>query len=428
MGLRRPGISMYVFLQKWMDKMKKAHKIKLYPTIQQAELFRKSCGVARFSYNWALARWDQLRESGGKESAYDMIKAITAIKREQFPWMLEVSKTCPQYAIHNLHKAFKGFFSKQTKYPKFKKRGHRDSFVAIEKSNDFRTYDDKIHIPRIGRVKAAEKLRFEGTVNNVVVKRIADMWFAVINIEVPESIPTLKRNKSGDNQAIVGVDFGIKSMMVLSDGTIYENPKALRRNLKRLKQRQRRLSKKQKGSKNRQKQKMKVARTHYRVGCIRSNAIHQATTAIVKKFDKIVVEDLNVAGMVKNRRLAQAVSDVSFGEIRRQLAYKAKWSGKELVIADRFFASSKTCSCCGHKKDKLKLSERIYRCENCGLEIDRDLNAAQNLANYGTTPKSGESNAFGVGSSQPEMVDSLTLNKEASFIADLPKGARSDLL
>lgn len=374
--------------------MNKAHKIKLYPTKTQEILLRKSCGVARFSYNWALARWQELYEAGSKPNLYGLIKELTAIKREKFPWMIDVSKTCPQYAIHNLDGAFSRFFKKQNKYPKFKKKGIRDSFVAIENTQQFRNYGLKIHIPRVGKIKAAEELRYEGKVNNVVVRRIADMWFAVINIEVPESTSTLKQT-TGDNQAIVGVDFGIKTMMVLSDGTIYENPKALKLNLKRLKQRQRRLSKKQKGSKNRRKAQMKVARTHYRISCIRLNAIHQATTEIVKNYDKIVIEDLNVAGMGKNHRLAQALSDVSFGEIRRQLAYKALWSGKELVVADRFFASSKTCSGCGHKKDKLKLSERIYKCENCGLEIDRDLNAAKNLAAYRPTEKFSESNACG---------------------------------
>lgn len=388
--------------------MVKAHKIKLYPTKKQEELLRKSCGVARFSYNWALTTWKEMYECGGNPSAYTLIKLQTELKRENWPWMMVVSKTAPQYAVHNIEKAYKRMWKEGAAYPKYKKKGIKDSFVSVENKEGFNQSGLKIHIPRIGKINCSENLRFDGKVNNVVVKRIANMWFAIINIEVPDSIPALKQPMS-DNQAIVGVDFGIKSMMVLSDGTIFENPKALHRNMKRLKQRQRRLSKKQKGSKNRRKQQMKVARTHYRVGCIRSNAIHQATTAIVKKYDKIVIEDLNVAGMVKNRCLAQSVSDVSFGEIRRQLAYKAQWSGKELVVADRWFASSKICSCCGHKKTELKLSERIYKCENCGLEIDRDLNAAKNLANYSPTPKFGESYACGGGTNQP-MKQEVSLN------------------
>lgn len=393
--------------------MNKAHKIKIYPTKKQEPLLVKSCGVARFAYNWALGRWNEKYAAGEKAKRNDLRKELTGIKREKFPWMMEVSKTCPQYAIANLEKAFSGFFSGNTKYPKFKKRGVRDSFVAVESKHQYVQFDFKIHIPRIGKIKCSENLRFEGKVNNVIVKRIAGMWFAIINIEVPDSAPTLKRSTSGDNQAIVGVDFGIKSMMVLSDGTVFENPKAYRKSLKRLKRLQRSLCRKQKDGKNRRKAQMRLARLHYRIVNIRSNAIHQATSAIVNKYDKVVIEDLNNAGMLKNRMLAQSLADASFGEIRRQIAYKCLWQRKELVIADRFFASSKTCSCCGHKKDKLLLSERIYKCDNCGLEIDRDLNAAKNLANYSPTSKSEGSNACG-GSEIMLQSKCLPVNQELS--------------
>lgn len=391
--------------------MNKAHKIKIYPTRSQEVLLRKSCGVARYSYNWALSKWEELYEVGEKISAYALIKLQNKVKRSEMPFFLEVTKNAPQHAIHNLERAFKNFFSGGGKYPKYKKKGVKDSFVAIENKETFRQSEFKIHIPKIGKIKCSENLRFEGKVNNVVIKRIADIWFAIINIEVPESATALKQN-TGDNQAIVGVDLGIKLMMVLSDGAIYENPRALKKNLKKLKRQQRRLSRKQKGSKNRRKQQNRVARLHYRISNIRHNTIHCATTAIVNKFDKIVIEDLNVAGMRKNRNLAQAVSDASFYEIRRQLEYKAKWNGKEVVVADRFFASSKTCSCCGYKKEKLSLSERVYNCDNCGFSIDRDLNAAKNLANYGTTSKREECYASGFGSSSVVISNSPKMNEE----------------
>jgi putative transposase len=393
--------------------MGKAHKIKLYPTKSQEILLRKSCGVARCSYNWALSKWKEMYDAGEKPSAYGLIKLQNSIKREQMPFFMEVSKTSPQYAIHNLERAFRRLCKGLSGYPKYKRKGVSDSFVAVDNCQKFNQNDFKIHIPRIGKIKCSENLRFDGKVNNVVVTRICDMWFAVINIEIPDSTPALKQI-TGDNQAIVGVDFGIKTMMFLSNGTVYENPKALKRNLRRLKIKQRRLSKKQKGSKNRLKEQMRVARHHYRISCIRSNAIQQATSQIVANFDKIVIEDLNVVGMTKNHKLAQAVSDVSFGEMRRQLVYKAAWSGKEIVIADRFFASSKTCSKCGHKKNELKLSERIYKCESCGLEIDRDLNAAKNLAAYRPTSKSEESYACGSGSPVAEMQHSPEANQELS--------------
>lgn len=389
--------------------MNKTHGIKLYPTPRQTVLLRRSCGVARFTYNWALDQWKSKYEKGEKTSAYSLIKELTIIKRKQFPWMMEVSKTCPQYAIHNVEFAFKKFFKKNAKYPKFKKKGIKDSFVAVENKEQFKQKDFKIRIPRIGWIKCAENLRFEGKVNNVVIKRIADVWFAFVNLKTNEASAISK------NQTIVGVDLGIKNMAVTSNGLVFENPQALKRNLKRLKQRQRRLSKKQKGSNNKKKQQIKITRMHYKISCIRKTAIHQATTKIVASAGTIVIEDLNASGMAKNRRLAQAVSDVSFREFRRQIEYKAAWQGKRVIIANRFYASSKTCSNCGYKKSELKLSERTFNCWNCGHSIDRDLNAAINLANYGTTPKSGESHAFGVGSSQSAMVDSLILNKELLF-------------
>lgn len=390
--------------------MVKAHNIKLYPTKSQEVLLRKSCGVARYSYNWALAKWQEMYERGEKTSAYQLIKLQNSIKKEQMPFFLEVSKTAPQYAIHNLEKAFKRFFNGISKYPKFRKKGQQDSFVAVENHQQFSQTDYKIHIPRIGKINCAENIRFEGKVNNVVVKRIADMWFAVVNIQIEDK--PIKTPIARENQAVIGVDMGIKSMLVLSDGTVYENPKALKSNLKGLKRLQRGLCRKQKGSKNRKKQQVKLARKHYRISCIRSNAIHQATTAIVKKYDKIVIETLKPSNMVKNRNLSQAVNDVSFGEIARQLVYKAQWYGKELVKADTWFASSKICSNCGTKKEVLKLSERTYNCDNCGISIDRDCNAAKNLAKYSPTEKSSESQAGREGSSVNESLHSPSLKQE----------------
>jgi len=378
----------------FVGEMIKSHKIKLSPTKTQEDLLIKSCGVARFAYNWALNKWQNDYKIGVKQSAYSLVKYLNSIKKADFPWMKDVCKSSPQHAIHNLETAFIRMWKTKNGHPKFKNKGRKDSFVSVESSLSFKQKDYKIWLPRIGWIKCSENLRFDGKVNNVVVKRVADMWFAAINIEVPDSIPTLKQTM-GDNQAIIGVDFGIKTMMVLSDGTVYENPKALRKNMKALKRLQRGLSRKVKGSNNRKKQQMKVARKHYRISNIRKNAIHQATTEIVKKYDKIVIETLKPLNMVKNHKLAQAVNDVSFGEIARQLAYKCFWSGKELVKADQWFASSKICNECGNKKEKLSLSERTYKCENCGLKIDRDLNAAKNLAKYSPTPKFGESKAFG---------------------------------
>jgi putative transposase len=392
--------------------MNKSHIIKLYPTNSQRIGLVKSCGVARFAYNWALDKWQTDYKNGITQSAYSLVKYLNSIKRTEFPWMQETSKSCSQYAIHNLEKAYKKMWKEKTGYPKFKKRGGRDSFVSIESQAAFRQRDYKIKLPKIGWVKCAENVRFNGKINNVVVKRVSDNWFAVVSVN-DESV--LKVNTSN---SVVGIDFGIKTMMVLSDGTTFENPKALSKNFRTLKRLQRSLDRKILGSNNRNKAKIKVSRKHYRISNIRKNAIHQATSYIVKNYDNIIIESLNPINMVKNHNLANSIQDVSFGEISRQLSYKALWYGKDLVKADTWFPSSKICSGCGNKKSILKLSERTYKCECCGLKIDRDLNAAINLANYSPTVKTTECEAFGEGSSVAEMQYSPSMNKELITIKD----------
>lgn len=389
--------------------MIKAHEIRLYPTKAQGLFFRKSCGVARFSYNWALSRWNELYKKGEKTSAYTLIKELNTIKRQEFEWMLEVGKTCPQYAIHNVEKAFKNFFKKNAKHPKFKRKGIRDSFVAVENKETFKQKDKKIWIPRLGWVKCVEDLRFEGKVNHVIVKRAANYWFAIINIDL-NLTPTVS-----ESQVIVGVDLGLKHLAITSNGDFYKNNKSLLKRLKRLKYHQRRLSKKEKGSNNKYKQRMKVAKLHYRVKCARKDALHRATTEIVDNADIIIIEDLNVRDMIKNHHLAQSIGDASFGEFRQQLEYKAEWQGKKVIVADRFFASSKICSNCGWKNVSLKLSDRTFKCNICGNIIDRDLNAAKNLARYGSTVKTTGSNAFEDGSSAVEKQHSPSVKKELNF-------------
>lgn len=376
--------------------MNKAHKIKLNPTKKQIEFFRKSCGVRRFAYNWGLQKWKELYEKGEKPSAYSLIKLLNSIKKEEFPWMMEVSKCAPQYALHDLQNGYQRFFKKQANPPKFKKRGIKDSFRAVENKEGFKQENKKIKIPRLGWVKCHEDLRFAGKVNNVTIRRIADMWFAVVNVEIekPEKAPAVS-----ENQVTVGADFGITNMITLSNGIVFENPRALETRLQSLRRQQRKLGRKEKDSNNKAKQRIRVARLHYRINNIRKNAIHQASSFMVKNYDKIIIEDLAVENMLKNKNISRSLDDVSFYEIRRQLEYKTNWYNKELIIADRFFPSSKTCSNCGNKKDKLSLSQRTYKCSKCGTIIDRDLNAAKNLASYSPTGESSESYASGEWSS-----------------------------
>lgn len=362
--------------------LNKAHKIQLLPTETQKTLMKKSCGVARHSYNWALENWQKLYELGEKPGAYSMIKLQNSIKQEEYNFYLEVTKCAPQYAIHNLEKAYKKMWKEGAKYPKFKKKGVRESYVAVDNNNNFKQENNKIWIPRIGWVKCHENLRYQGKVVNVTIKCIVDKWFAVVNIITNNS------SNISENQTIIGVDLGVKELATLSDGITFSNPKAYKSSLKQLNRLQRAVGRKQIGSNNRLKAKNKLAKKYYRISCIRSNALHQATSFISKNYSTVVIEDLNVDRMLKNHHLAQSIADAAFGEFRRQLTYKCQWYGAELIVADRYFPSSKICSCCGNKKETLKLSDRTYKCENCGLKIDRDLNASKNLADLGTTLKS----------------------------------------
>jgi putative transposase len=362
--------------------MFKSHRIRLYPNQAQANYFVRACGVARFAYNWALARWKELAEAGRKPNWMGLNKELNAIKREQFPWMMEVTKWAPAEAIRNLGAASNRYLQGEARYPRFKKKGvSRDRFVA--------GFDDvccdgrRIRLPVIGWVRMAQELRFAGRLMRATVSRRGGRWFASVQVEIPGDPPVC------ENQATVGVDLGIKAMATCSDGRAFEAPMPLRKHLKRLKRLGRRLSRKVRGSRSREKAKERLARLYWRISNIRQDALHQATTRIVRSAGVIVLEDLNVRGMQKNGKLARAISDVGLYEFRRQMGYKAAWAGVKVIIAGRWFPSSKRCSGCGNVKDDLPLSERTYRCEVCGLEIDRDRNAAVNLEQWSTAGLAG---------------------------------------
>jgi putative transposase len=221
-----------------------------------------------------------------------------------------------------------------------------------------------------------ECLGYSGKILSATVSRTADKWFVSICVKMDITPATC------ENQAVVGVDLGVKNLATLSNGEMIEGPKALRTMQKKLKRLQQSLSRKKKGSNNREKQKRKVARLHYRISCIRLDALHKLTSRLTRKYSVIVIEDLNVRGMMSNRKLAKAISDMGFHEFRRQLDYKSPIAGVHVIVADRWFPSSKKCSRCGEKHSGLKLSDRIFVCPTCSFKIDRDLNAARNLAMY----------------------------------------------
>lgn len=352
-----------------------AHTIRLYPTTAQETFFKKACGCARVAYNYGLAEYQKQFKNGLKPNILEIKKKFNQDKKILYPWMSETNKDANQQPFTNLLSAFGRFFKHQGRYPKFKKKGIKDSFYI---SNDkFSVHEDKFRIPKLGWIKGAERLRFSGKINSATIKRKVNYWFIVI------SVKTEIEPKTCENQTVVGVDLGIKTLATLSDGKIIESLNPLRSKLSKLKLLQRWSSRKVKGSSNRRKANQRVAKIHYEITCQRKDILDKLTTYLCKNYKVIVIEDLNVSGMLKNHSLALSISDLGFGEFRRQLEYKTLLHGNTLIVADRWYPSSKACSGCGKIKETLLLSEREFTCESCGLVIDRDQNAAINLKNYG---------------------------------------------
>jgi len=357
-----------------------AHKIRLYPNNRQATYFKQACGVRRFSYNWALAESLRLHNEGEKTSGYDLCKRLNAVKHDQFPWMTDVTKWAPQKGVYDAWDALISWWKGRTRRPRFHKKGkQRDRFyLGI---NAFSVKGRKIRIPKIGYVKMAQELRFPGKLKHAVVSRDGDHWYASVSVEIDDTWNYKHQCKS---EGAVGIDVGIKSLAVISNegGTqTVHNPRFFVSRQRKLRRLQKALSRKKKGSNRRAKAKLAVTVAYRKIRNTRSDFIHKLTSVVVRENRFIGIEDLNVKGMVKNRKLAKHVSDASFGEIRRQLTYKASLAGAEVVLADRFFPSSKLCSTCGYKLDELSLGTREWRCPQCKSLHDRDVNAAMNLRN-----------------------------------------------
>lgn len=365
--------------------MHRTHKIALDPTNVQATGLARAAGCARFAYNWALARWSEQYEahradpSLPRPSQMSLRRELNAIKRQEFPWMLESTKCAPQEAIIALGVAFKNFFAGRTKHPTFKKRGQHDAFRLS--SGQFRIEDKRLRVPNVGWIRMREDLRWkDARAISVTISKRAGRWFASIQCEFEELAAS--RSTASGLQGTIGVDVGVREY-VLSDGTRHQVPRHLRTKLRSLRRAQQSLSRKTKGSANRAKARARVARLHAGVVDARSDWLHKITTNLAVTHDKIVIEDLNVRGMASNHHLALSIIDASFGEFRRQLEYKTKDHGAELVLADRWFPSSKICSTCGARTKRImSLSVRTWTCESCGAQHDRDLNAARNLAAY----------------------------------------------
>ncbi len=360
-----------------------AHSIALDPNSKQAAYFARAAGTARFSYNNALAAWDRAYKAGGKVDSRKLQRDFNATRLEKFPWMCEVSSYAYAYPWIQLRQAFSAFFRKKAKHPKFRAKNRSPESFYVHNS-ELHFGGKKLHLaPKkfgLGSVRMREELRFEGKIMGATIRRDVDRWLISVQVDVGD------HHKDRTDDCVVGVDLGITTLATISTGEMVEGPKPLKKALKKLRCCSRQHSRKRKGSSNRGKSRLRLARLHRRIRNIRKDAIHRLTTKLCRENQAVVIEDLSVSGMMRNHRLARHIADMGWYEFRRQLEYKCLIYGTRLVVADRFFPSSKMCSRCGHVLAELPLSERMFHCPECGLKLDRDLNAARNLLNLLKVP------------------------------------------
>ena len=402
----------------------KSIKIRLEPNNKQATMFSQHSGVARHAYNIGLAYCNDLFKSGEKiPSSITLHKWLVATVKKENPWYYDSSKCSPQEALRDLEKSFKNFHRLQKKsgytlkdkkgvlkgLPNFKKKGKKDSFYL---EGAIRVENNLIKLPKIGWIKCSEVLP-NGNIKNVVVSRKANQWFVSFRVEY-NVVKFEKPNK------LVAVDLGIKTLATLSNGEVFENLKPYKNAKKKLRRQQKEVSRRfvkeaKNQSNNYKKSVLKLSKTHAQVTNVRLDSLHKITTYLAKNFEKVVIEDLKVSNMVKNHNLASAILDGGFYEFKRQLLYKKEWYGGSIILANTYFPSSKLCSCCGSKKEVLKLSEREYACTECSSVMDRDLNASKNLENLAG---SSSVTAFGDKSSDStefQLIDELGI-KHQMFI------------
>ena len=370
-----------------------AKKVRIYPTKEQEQKLWQSVGTARFIYNYTLAKQEENYKNGGKFISDGIIrKELTQLKKSELIWLNEVSNNVTKQAVKDACNAYKRFFKGLAKKPKFKiRKKSKPSFY--NDTSKLKVKEKKVLIEKVGWIKTNEQIPIDVKYNNPRVTYDNKYWYISVGVEVDKKQEEL-------TDISLGIDLGLKDLAVCSDGKVFKNinkTKEVKNLEKRLKQKQRQISRKyeinkiKKGgscqfikTKNIEKLENTTKLMHRKLTNIRDNYIHQVTTSIVKtKPYRIVIEDLNVSGMIKNKHLSDSVRKQCFNKFRQYITYKAELYGIGLVIADRFYPSSKTCSECGSIKKDLKLKkDRVYRCPHCGVVIDRDYNASLNLSMY----------------------------------------------
>jgi putative transposase len=364
------------------------HVIRLDPTVKQANALLRAAGVNRSTYNWALGEWNRQYSLGEKPSAKKLKLQFNSIKAEQFPWVYESPRDANSQSFTDLNAAFSNFFrwcktrkGPKVGYPQFHCKGVRDSFYVSNDKFSLRRRGKRgvVRLPVIGDVRMQEHLRFEGKILSGRVYCEANRWFISINVEFDAHV------QYAHEHAIVGIDLGLKTAAVPSHGEPEEAPKPLRENLQQLKRANRRLHRRVKGGKNRHKAQILLAKVHQRIANVRKDFWHKLTTRLCRENQTVVIEDLGMSFMLRNRKLARAATDVGLGRFKPMLLYKASMYGGTVIVADRFFPSTQRCSNCGDTKTgdrKIALGVSVYTCDACGFIGDRDRNAALNLEQY----------------------------------------------
>lgn len=362
----------------------KSYRCRLYPNKEQAAFIESTFCACRWIWNNALATKMEMWESQGIDIPINDLMLMVTKLRKVYPWLRVPPSQALQQTLRDLNAAYMNFFRGLRKgekigYPKFKRKGNRTQSYRTQADNRCVIDARHLKLPKIARIKCRITQPIRGRVVNVTVKRVpSGKYYAIICcVDVPNAdFPVGEKD-------IIGVDAGLKDLMVCSDGTKVPNGRFLRNSSKQLARRHRKLDRKKKGSKNWEKQRIKVARAYEKTVNQRKDAIHKATIRAVRESQAIAVEDLNVAGIGRNRHMAKAVDDTGMSEMFRQLQYKCDWYGRDFIKIDRWFPSSKTCSSCGYVLDHLALRQREWDCPECGAHHDRDINAAINIAREG---------------------------------------------